>query len=108
MNPGAGLIYASAYFNLGYSWNGNRVDERQNLWFVSAASTVEVAQGLNLALNIGGGKNTNSEVNFAPVFILGGLIYSLWKDFEIDNGVKKGITNPETDYTVTGGMTWRF
>ncbi|HZD42133.1 MAG TPA: transporter [Terriglobales bacterium] len=96
------------YFNLGYSRNENRVDERQNLWFVSTASALEVAQGLNLAVNIGAERNTDREVNTHPAFILGGLIYSLWEDCDIDIGVKKGLTDPETDYTITSGVTWRF
>lgn len=96
------------YFNLGYFRNSNRLHERRNLWFGSAAATVEVARGLNLAVNIGAERNTDRDANTDPAFILGGLIYSLWKDFDIDIGVKKGITNPETAYTVTGGVTWRF
>jgi hypothetical protein len=67
-----------------------------------------VAPGLNLPVNIGAERNTDREANSDPAFILGGLIYSLWKDFNIDIGIKKGITNPETDYTVTSGVTWRF
>jgi len=96
------------YCNFGYFRNSNKLDQRRNLWFASAASTVEVAQGLNLAVNIGAERNTDRKENTDPAFILGGLIYSLSRDFDIDIGVKTGITNPETDHSVLAGMTWRF
>ena len=96
------------YFNLGYFRYPNKLDERQNLWFVSAASTLEVVENLNFAINIGAERNTDKKANTDPAFILGGLIYSLSKSLDVDIGVKKAITNPETNVSVLTGMTWRF
>ena len=43
-----------------------------------------------------------------PAYILGGFIYSVKENFDIGIGVKGGLTKPETDISVRGGITWRF
>lgn len=58
--------------------------------------------------NIGIQRHTDRNINIDPAFILGGLIYSLSENFDIDFGVKGGLTKPETDYSVLAGITWRF
>jgi hypothetical protein len=35
-------------------------------------------------------------------------IYSINPDFDVDIGIKRGLTNPETDYTLLGGVAFRF
>lgn len=96
------------YYNVGYFRYANKLDERRNLWFASIASTVKVAEGLNLAVNIGAERNSDRKANIDPAFILGGLIYSLSKNLDIDIGVKKAITSPEIDYSILSGVTLKF
>lgn len=96
------------HLNLGYIRNENKVDERKNLWHASLATTVEVIKDLKLVGNIGVERNTEKGSDIDPAFILGGLIYSVSENFDIDFGVKGGLTKPETDYSVLAGITWRF
>ncbi len=43
-----------------------------------------------------------------PAFILGGIIYSIVNNFDIDFGVKGGKNKPETDYSILTGITLRL
>jgi hypothetical protein len=74
----------------------------------SLASTVEVIKNLKLVGNIGLERNTDRNLNIPNAFILGGVIYSPLENFDIDFGVKGGLTKPEEDYTILVGITWRF
>jgi len=94
--------------NLGYIGNENKADERKNLWHASLATTVEVIKNLNLVGNIGIERNTDRNLNIHPAFILGGLIYSVSENFDIDFGIKGGLNKPETDYSILAGIAWRF
>ncbi len=96
------------HLNLGYMRNDNKADERKNLWHASLASTVEVVKDLEVVVNIGIEKDTERNSNIDPAFILGGLIYSVSENFDIDFGIKHELTKPETDYSVLAGITWRF
>lgn len=118
---GAGKVTYSAFFitskeiepwafhlNLGYIRNENKADERKNLWHASLAATVEAIKNLTVAANVGIERNVDSNVNTHPAFILGGVIYSLSDNLDIDAGIKAGINKPETDYSVLAGLAWRF
>ncbi len=96
------------HLNLGYIRNENKLDENENLWHASVASTVEVIKDLKVVGNIGIESNTERNAAVHPAFILGGLVYSISENFDIDFGVKGGITKPETDYSFLAGITWRF
>lgn len=98
----------AVHANLGYIRNENRLGERKNLWHASVAATVDVADGLRLVCNIGVERNTDRFVNTHPVFAIGGLIYAVNDNFDIDLGVKAGLNEPETDYALLSGITWRF
>lgn len=50
----------------------------------------------------------NKSSNTAPAFILGGLIYSIFEDLDIDLGLKVGLNKPETDYSIVAGVALRF
>jgi len=69
---------------------------------------VEVIKDIKLVANIGAERNPDKSSNTHPVFIIGGLIYSISEDFDIDFGIKAGLNKPETDYSVLAGITWRF
>jgi hypothetical protein len=47
-------------------------------------------------------------VNTHPAFVLGGLIYSVSENLDVDFGVKGGLNKPEADYSVLAGLAWRF
>ena len=118
---GTGKYGFSAYFNatyeaepwafhanLGYIRNNNKVDERENLSHASLASELAIVKNLKAVVNVGIDRNPDRTADKDPVFLLGGLIYALSEDFEIDAGIKKGVTDPETDTTALAGMTARF
>ena len=96
------------HLNLGYNRNENKIDERRDIWHASLASTVEVIKDIKLVANIGAERNPDKSSNTHPAFIIGGLIYSISENFDIDFGIKGGLNKPETDYSVLAGITWRF
>ena len=96
------------HLNLGYIRNENKLDENKDLWHVSLASMVDVIKDLKLVGNIGLERNKDENLNSPKAFILGGVIYSLLENFDIDFGVKGGLTKSEDDYAVLAGITWRF
>lgn len=98
----------AVHVNLGYRRNKNRVGEREGIWHASVAGEVEVSSGLRAVANIGAERNADRASSTPPAFILGGVIYSVMENLDIDLGIKGGLTRPETDYSVLAGITWRF
>ena len=45
---------------------------------------------------------------FVTMLILGGLIYSVSENFDLDFGVKFGLNKPETDFAILAGIALRF
>lgn len=101
------------HFNIGYIRNEYklRADEdanRKDLWHVSLASQVEVAKNLKAVANIGMQRNTDKSSDTYPAFLLGGFIYSITENLDVDFGIKGGLNKPETDITYLAGVTKRF
>ena len=96
------------HLNLGYGRNENKVDERKDIWHASLAGEVEVVKNLKVVANIGAERNTDEASSTHPAFILGGLIYSLSENFDIDFGAKGGLNKTEADYSILAGITLRF
>jgi len=101
------------HLNLTYTRNEYKLKEdkeanKKDIWHVSLAAEAEVAKNLRLVANVGMERNADKESNTHPAFALGGLIYSLSEDFDIDAGVKAGLNKPETDYTLLAGIARRF
>ena len=101
------------HFNLGYTRNEYKLREdkeasRKDIWHVSFASEVEVVKNLKLVGNIGIERNPEKASSRHPAFILGGFIYSISENIDVDVGVKGGLNKPETDLTFLVGMALRF
>lgn len=96
------------HLNLGYIRNENKVDERNDIWHASLAAEVEVVKSLKVVANVGFERDHDRASNQNPGFILGGLIYSISENLDIDIGIKKGINNRGNDYSIPAGITWRF
>ena len=96
------------HLNLGYIRNENKNDEKKNLWHTSIAAAVEVVKDLKIVGDIGMEEDVDRNLNAPDAFILGGAIYSLSENFDIDFGIKGGLSKPETDYAVLAGIIWRF
>ena len=96
------------HLNIGYIGNENKLNEEKDLWHVSLATTYDVVENLKIVGNIGVERNPDTAADNDPAFILGGLIYSISKSFDIDLGVKYGLTSSETDLSVLAGLSFRF
>lgn len=96
------------HLNLGYTRNENKNDETKDLWHASLASTVDVIKDLKIVGNIGIETNADRNATVHPAFILGGLIYSISENLDMDFGVKAGMNRAEPDYTLLAGITLRF
>lgn len=101
------------HFNLGYGRNEYKLkaDEeanRKDLWHVSLASQVEIVKDLKLVTNIGMERNSDRASSTNPVFALGGFIYSITYNLDVDMGIKAGLSKAETDYSILAGITWRL
>ncbi len=94
--------------NLGYIRNENRVNQAEDIWHASLAATYEVREDLKLVGNIGVERNRDNAARNDPAFLLGGAIYSFSESFDVDFGVKYGLTSSETDWSFLAGTTFRF
>jgi hypothetical protein len=96
------------HLNIGYIGNENKLDEEKDLWHVSLATTYDVVENLKIVGNIGVEKNSDMAAENDPAFLLGGVIYKVTENFDIDLGVKFGLTSSETDMSVMAGTSFRF
>ncbi|HIJ90310.1 MAG: transporter [Desulfobulbaceae bacterium] len=96
------------HLNLGYNRNENTLDEEKNIWHASIASTLAVTENLAAVANLGIESNPDKLAGTDPAFVLAGLIYALSEKLDLDCGIKYGLNDPETDYTVLAGVTWKF
>jgi hypothetical protein len=96
------------HVNAGYIGNENKADEEKNLWQASLAATYEIIKNLKVVGNIGIERNRDKTADKDPAFLIGGVIYSISESFDIDFGVKYGLTAPETDWSIMAGTAFRF
>ena len=96
------------HLNLGYKRNENTVDEREDIWHASLAGEYKVMKNLKLVANIGAERNTDKSSDTNPAFILGGFIYSMRENMDIDFGVKGGLNKAQADITYLAGIALRF
>ncbi len=94
--------------NLGYVRNNNEFGEEKNIWHASLATMYEAVKDLKIVGNIGIEKNPDSASDDDPAFLIAGAIYSLNENFDIDAGMKFGLTSSETDMSLMAGLAVRF
>ncbi|NTW69622.1 MAG: transporter [Chlorobiaceae bacterium] len=95
--------------NLGYSRNETDDDNtRNNIWHASVATEINVMGDLRAVLNTG--IETNEEKGSAthPAFLLGGVIYAVSENLDLDLGLKCALNKAETDRTFLVGLASRF
>jgi len=96
------------HLNLGYIRNENKLDEEKGLWHASIAATVALTEQLTAVANLGVESNPDKLAGTDPAFVLAGLTYALSETIDLDCGIKYGLNDPETDYTVLAGVTWKY
>ena len=99
--------------NAAYTHNEFKLDidkdaNRRDIWHGSIAGGMEVVKDLRVVANIGLETNGDHGSNTWPAFILGGVIYSVNENLDLDFGVKGGLNRPEPDVTALAGLAWRF
>lgn len=96
------------HLHLGHHCNRNVHDERDAVRHVSVALTRTVAERLKLVADLGRFTTTDRAFDEDTSFLTLGAIYAMRDDFDIDVGVKHGLTDAETDTTLLLGVAFRF
>ena len=96
------------HLNWGFVRNENKLGERKDIWHASLASEVKLIKDLRLVANIGLERNPDRTSNKHPAFVLGGFIYSIAENLDVDIGIKGGLNKPEADWAILAGVAWRF
>lgn len=96
------------HFNAGYKRNETTVEEQTDLWNVSLAAERGVCKWLRVVANVGAERNTDRTDDTPAAFLLGGLIFALTENLDLDIGVKGGLSEPEADYALLAGIAFRF
>lgn len=104
----------ACHLNIGYTYNDYnlavvRDASRSSIWNFSLATTYDIMkEKLKAVADFGATTNEDNTVNEMPVFGLAGLIYTVNKNIDLSAGAKVGLTEPETDFTGTFGLTLKF
>lgn len=101
---GAWTVHANA----GFTRNANRSGDRESLWHLSGAVSRAVVAGLRGALDLGFDSDTEPGSRRLPAYVLGGLVWSLGKDLDLDLGAKRVFGVPGTAYSIMAGVTIRL
>ena len=101
------------HLNIAYTHNEFKLDldkeaNRRDIWHASLATTYQVLDDLQLVANVGMESNGDRGNNTWPAFVLGGAIYSLSENLDLDLGVKGGLNKQESDLAFLAGVAWRF
>ncbi|MCE5311684.1 MAG: transporter [Nitrospiraceae bacterium] len=98
----------AVHLNAGWIGNQNRIDERRNIWHLSAAAEYEFVKNLRAVADVGTVKNKDKTSGTNPVYMLGGLVYTVNQNLDLDIGIKGGLNKAENDVTYLLGITFRF
>lgn len=96
------------HLHLGLLRNRNVHDERDVIHHASVALTRMATDRLQLVADLGRFTATDRLVDEDIRFLTLGAIYGVRDDFDIDMGVKRGLSDPETDTTLQLGLAYRF
>lgn len=96
------------HLHLGYRSNRNVEDERETIRHVSVALTRMVTDTLKLVGDLGRFTTTDRSFDEDTSFLTLGAIYGVRDDFDLDIGLKHGLSDPETDTTLLLGLARRF
>jgi hypothetical protein len=96
------------YLHLGHIRNRNVHGERDVIHHASVALTHRVSDSLTLVADLGQFTSTDRATHVPSRFLTLGAIFGVRDDFDIDVGVKRGLTDPETDTTLLLGIARRF
>lgn len=118
-SPGITLIathegdFGALHANVGYSRNNYKNDDddaasRDDIWHASIAAEINMTNRLRSVADIGVETCEDVTGNTHPVFLIGGLIYSVSENLDLDIGLKCGLNDAETDSALLVGLASRF
>jgi hypothetical protein len=96
------------YSRVSYGLEENENASRKNIWHASLAGELNVTESLRAVADIGIESNGDYVSDTHPAFLIGGVIYNINEDMEIDLGVKCGLNDAETGKAFLAGFTSRF
>jgi hypothetical protein len=96
------------YIRAGYGSSEIRSVSRSNLLHASLAAELNAANSLRAVANIGIDTNQDKTSSTDPVFLIGGLIYGITENFEIDLGLKCGLNDALPGHEFLWGLTAKF
>lgn len=94
--------------HIGLLANRNRQEDRDDLWHGSIGGWRQAGQKTKLVADAGCLTNSDPASSRCLGFLTLGIVYSPMEDFDIDLGIKKGLTRAEVDYAWLAGLTFRF
>ncbi len=93
------------YIRNAYGLKSDAEVSRKDIWHASIAAEIRMTEKLCTVADIGIDTNPDKTSNTHPVYLVGGLIYSVTEDFDLDVGVQGGLNNPITDTLFLAGFT---
>lgn len=96
------------HLHLAYFSNRNVHDERDAIRHGSLALTYLALDNLRLVADLGSFTTADRAYDEDTRFLTLGGIYGVSDDFDIDFGLRHGVSEPETDTTVLLGIALRF
>ena len=104
-----GLVHCNAGYNHNaFNMESDNETLQHNQWHASIATELNMMKNLRSVADIGIDTNTVTAYTANPVYILGGLIYSVTENLDLDFGVKGRLNNAAPPTTVLAGFTTRF
>jgi Putative MetA-pathway of phenol degradation len=96
------------HLHLAYFSNRNVHDEREAILHGSLALTYLAMENLRLVADLGNYTTADRAYDEDTRFLTLGGIYGVNDDFDIDIGLRHGLSEPETDTTLLLGIALRF
>jgi hypothetical protein len=102
----------AVHANVGYTHqdycDADKSVNRENLWNLSLAGSVELLKGLQVVAEVGAVTNPDNTSTVWPAFIAGGVIYTVFEGLDLSLGAKGALNKPETDIALLTGITIKF
>lgn len=96
------------HVNIGYARNSNEIGEKEDIWHTSAAAEYKALNWLRLVANAGAEGSREQGTDTPEAFILGGFIFSVADNLDLDVGAKGIYTDSSDGYSILGGITYKF
>jgi hypothetical protein len=96
------------HLNLGYMRNETEYVAQRDIWHASLAAEWRIGKAFKIICNSGVDTNLEKGTTTDPIFILGGVVYSVSDRLDLDFGIRQGIGEPGLDWVFTTGASIKF